>query len=129
MEAAPAASPSAASRSRPPASMKYFTACSKVHLPVCRFTSTPMRAARYRDKRKIWPGAHQHFLAIQCPSLHENAVLVLATSFIAHVIGNRKLEKMPGNAFVPQNRARILDGGADIKIFRVGIVSGNEEES
>ena len=44
--AAPAASPSAASRSRPPASMKYWTACSKLHLPVCRFTSTPMRAAR-----------------------------------------------------------------------------------
>ena len=24
----------------------YFTACSKVHLPVCKFTSTPMRAER-----------------------------------------------------------------------------------
>src|SRR6266550_1470913 len=61
LEAAPAASPSAASRSSPPASMKYLTACSKLHRPVCRFTSTPIRAARYRDRRRICPCAGELF--------------------------------------------------------------------
>ena len=82
-------------------------------------------------RRIFWikTGAHQHLFAVECPALHEDSILMLTTNFVAKVICDRELEEMPRDAFVTKDRPRIFDCCANIKIWRLRTVGGNEIES
>ena len=54
---------------------------------------------------------------------------MLATDFIAHVICDGELEKMSRNAFVSEDRPRIFNCGADIKVLRLRVISRNKEKT
>ena len=54
---------------------------------------------------------------------------MLATNFIAYVISDGELEKMSRNPFVPKNRPRIFNRGANIKILGLRVISRNEEKT
>ena len=45
------------------------------------------------------------------------------------MVCDRELEKMAGNTLMPKDWSRVFNRGADIKIFRLRIVSRNEEET
>ena len=78
---------------------------------------------------RIKPGAHQHFFAVKRPAFDENAVLMLTANLVRQMIRDRELQEMPGNSFMPENRARIFDRGADVKVLRLRIVGRNEIET
>src|SRR5216684_4418182 len=42
------------------------------------------------------------------------------------MIRDRELQKVARNSFVTENRARVFDGRANIKVTALGIVGGNE---
>src|SRR5260370_13364628 len=42
------------------------------------------------------------------------------------MVRDRELEKMPGNAFVTEDWARVFNRRANVKVFRLRIVSRNE---
>src|SRR5262249_29485741 len=78
---------------------------------------------------RIKTRAAQHFFAIQRPAFNKNAIAVLAADFISQMVRDRQLHEVPGNSFVAQNRPRVLDRRADVKILRLRIVSWDEEET
>src|SRR5207245_5761129 len=54
---------------------------------------------------------------------------MLSANLIAQMIRDRQLHKVARNSFVAQNRPRIFDRRADVKILGVGVVSQNKKES
>ena len=54
---------------------------------------------------------------------------MLAANLVAQMIRDRELEKMSGNAFVSENRTRIFDCRANVKILRFRIVGRDEIEA
>src|SRR6266446_9896697 len=45
------------------------------------------------------------------------------------MIRNRELQKVAGDSFMAQDRTRVLYGRANVKVFRLRVVSGNEIET
>ena len=54
---------------------------------------------------------------------------MLTANLIRQMVGDRELQEVSGNAFVAENRARVFDGRADVEVFALRIVSGNEIET
>src|SRR5713226_2193713 len=54
---------------------------------------------------------------------------MLPANFVLQVIRDRELQKVAGDSFVTENRARVFDRRANIKVTALGIVSGNEIEA
>src|SRR5712664_1744140 len=54
---------------------------------------------------------------------------MLPANFVLQVIRDRELQEVAGDAFVAENRARVFDGRANIKVTAPGIVGGNEIEA
>src|SRR5439155_25885842 len=78
---------------------------------------------------RIEAGAHQHLFAIQRPSFDEHRIFVLPPDFVIQMIRDRELEKMSRNSFVSEDRPRVFNRRANIKILRLRIVSWDEKES
>ena len=51
---------------------------------------------------------------------------MLSSDFVCQVVGDGKLQEMTGYSFVAKNGPRLFDCGANVKILRVRIVSGDE---
>ena len=50
---------------------------------------------------------------------------MLPANFVLQMIGDRELQEMPGNSFVPENRPRIFDRRANVEVLRLaGCKSG-----
>src|SRR5437762_14296844 len=54
---------------------------------------------------------------------------MLPANFIGQMIGNRQLQEVPWNAFMSEDRSRIFDRRANIKILRLRVVSRDEIET
>src|SRR5947208_10715622 len=53
---------------------------------------------------------------------------MLAANFVALMMCNWELEKMPGNSFMSKDWPGIFNRRANVKVLRLRIVSWNEEE-
>src|SRR5205823_3153334 len=73
--------------------------------------------------------AHQHLFAVKRPALGENAVALLAANLILQMIRDRDLEEVSRDSFMSENRSRIFDRRADIKIAAVRVVGRDEVEA
>src|SRR5262245_53966613 len=45
------------------------------------------------------------------------------------MVGDRELEEVSGNSFVPEDGAGILDGGAEVEVPALRVVGGDEIEA
>ena len=54
---------------------------------------------------------------------------MLPANLVFQMIRDRKLQEMPRDSFVAENRARVFDGGADVEVLALRIVSRNEIET
>src|SRR5438876_12255048 len=54
---------------------------------------------------------------------------MLATNFIFQMVGDRQLQEVSGNSFVTENRAWVFNRGANVKVFALRIVGGDEIEA
>src|SRR5712664_4064650 len=53
----------------------------------------------------------------------------MPADLIGQMIGDRDLQKMSGDPFVPEDGARIFDGRADVEVAALRVVRGDEEEA
>ena len=54
---------------------------------------------------------------------------MLAANFVGEMIGDRELQEVSRDSFVPEDRPRIFDRGANVEILRLRIVSRDEIEA
>src|SRR5262245_12659889 len=76
----------------------------------------------------VQPRAHQHLLAIERPSLAEDGVRMLSPDLVWEMVCDRNLQEMPGDAFVTEDWARVLDRGAYVEVPALRVVRRDEEE-
>src|SRR4029453_10041003 len=75
-----------------------------------------------------WPGAHQHFFTIERPPLAEDGVRMLSPDLVGEMVRDRNLQEMPGDPFVAEDRARVLDRGAYVEVPAFRVVRRYEED-
>src|SRR5206468_10687109 len=73
--------------------------------------------------------ATQQHYAKQRPPFDEHRIFMLPPYFVIQMIRDRELEKMSRNSFVSEDRPRVFNRRANIKILRLQIVSWDEKES
>src|SRR4029453_9401625 len=53
---------------------------------------------------------------------------MLATNLVGEMVRDRDLQEVPGDAFVTQDRTRVLDRGADVEVPALRVVCRDEEK-
>ena len=54
---------------------------------------------------------------------------MMAADFVVEMVGDRDLQKVSGNPFVPEDRPRVFDGRADVEVLALRVVRGDEVEA
>src|SRR5262249_25104080 len=76
----------------------------------------PQHLPEPRRRVVVEPGTEEHLLTVEGPPLDIDAVLMPASNLVGVLPRDRELEEMARDPFVPEDRARIGDSGADVEV-------------
>ena len=108
------------------------------HLPLVMLPS--IRSARRGNAKskdlslrgrvvRIKARAHQHLFRVKSPAFLKDAVVLLPANLVLELVGDGDLQKVPRYSLVAENRSRVFDGRANIKITALRIVGRNKIEA
>ena len=82
-------------------------------------TREPQDLSLRRGVVRIKAGPQQHLFAVKRPAFDEDAIAMLPPDLVRQMVGDRELQEVSGNSFMPEDRPRIFNRGANIEVLRL----------